>query len=81
MSGPAPAAPAHEPASLRRTAGLLRSLGGASANPGRIGTGNEPQGGQPATAVGAESEATAFWQELPARMAPLTHSNRPANCG
>ena len=27
------------------------------------------------------AEATAFWQALPARMAPQTHSTRPVNCG
>ena len=30
---------------------------------------------------GESAEATAFWQALPARTAPQTHSTRPVNCG
>ena len=30
---------------------------------------------------GESAEATAFWQALPARMAPQTHRTRPVNCG
>ena len=30
---------------------------------------------------GERAEATAFWQALPARMAPHTHQARPVNCG
>ena len=30
---------------------------------------------------GERAEATAFWQALPARIAPQTHRTRPVNCG